>query len=344
MATPFGLPPGLEPAAAAGAPSAEAAGAPFAAAAGAPSLAIQQRLRDAKLPYISWHIVLNNHTSTRPNAYGGPLCASVRACKQFSRLGSMHSCRIVLPNSYARGDGKVVEAEATAPDAKTAEEDAGSAVFALLCADRDGLPNVVFRPNHWNVPIEALITDIGRIVDSSATFQPLAVHACPTRRGTSGAMFAGELKDVPEANLQQAAALIRLCLRAHDGSFDPSKINHKKLVQVAGEQEKAYTQLARLLPKGSLRQFIEQHPEFDVEEKEGLLCIKWGSAAPQGPPSQVFAPAAFASVTSASAASGALSAPAPRSAQKNNSSLTAAASGAPSASTSGAPPDFDQMD
>ena len=111
-------------------------------------------------------------------------------------------------------------------------------------------------------------------------------------------------------------------------------------MQVAGEQEKAYTQLARLLPKGSLRQFIEQHPEFDVEEKEGLLCIKWGSAAPQRVYTQLarwLGPAAFAPVTSASAAS-------PRSAQKNNSSLTAAASGAPSASTSGAPPDFDQMD
>ena len=227
----------------------------------------------------------------------------------------MHTCRIVLPNSYAPGDGIVVQAEATAPDAKKAEEDAGCAAFALLCADKDGLPNVIFRPAHWNVPIEALVNDIGRIVDSQATFQPLAVHQ------RAPASFAGELQDVPEANLQRAAELIRQCLWAHDGSFAPSKINHKKFVQVAGEQEKAYAQLAGLLPKGSLRQFIEQHPEFDIEEKE-VWYIKWRSAAPQGPPSADSAAAAFAHVTSASAAG---------SEQNTDGSLTAAASGAPSA-------------
>ena len=98
------------------------------------------------------------------------MCASVKACKQFGRSGSMHSCRIVLPNSYAPDDGKVIEAEATAPEKHTAEENAGCAAFALLCADRDGLPNVVFRPAHWKVPIETLVQDIGRIVDSHATF------------------------------------------------------------------------------------------------------------------------------------------------------------------------------
>ena len=232
----------------------------------------------------------------------------------------MHSCRIVLPNSYAPGDGKVVVAEATAPDAEQAEEDAGCAAFALLCADKDGLSNVVFRPAHWKVPIETLVEDIGRIVDSHVTFQPLAVHQ------RAPASFAGELQNVPEADLHRAADLIRVLLEAHDGSFAPSKIDHKKFVQVAGQQEKAYAQLAGLLPKGSLRQFIEQHPEFDYEEKEGRMYIKWRAAAPQGPPSTF-------------AASGALSAPASRSEQKNDSSLTAAAFGAPSASASGAPPD-----
>ena len=160
-------------------------------------------------------------------------------------------------------------------------------------------------------------------MDSSATYKPLAVHE---RAAASGAMVAGELQNVPEANLQRAAELIRLCLRAHDGSFATSKIDHKMFVQVAGQQEKAYAQLAGLLPKGSLRQFIEQHPEFDIEEKE-VWYIKWRSAAPQGPPSADSAAAAFAHVTSASAASGAL----PGSEQNTDGSLTAAASGAPSA-------------
>ena len=159
--------------AAAGAPSGlqlaiQAAGTPSAAAAGAPSdieIAIQQLLREAKEPHISWHIVLNNHASQRPKQYGGPLCASVKACKQFGRIGSMHSCRIVLPNSYAPGDGKVVQAEASAQDKHTAEEDVGCVAFARLCADTDGLHNVIFRPAHWNVPTEALKNHIRGILE-----------------------------------------------------------------------------------------------------------------------------------------------------------------------------------
>ena len=212
------------------------------AAPGAPSgplfAAIQQRLREAKEPHVSWHDVLNSHASKRPEeALGGPLCASVKACKEFGRFGSMHTCRIVLPNSYALGDGKVVEAEATAPDKRTAEEDAGCAVFARLCADRDGLPNVIFRPAHWNVPPEALIADIGRVLDPLRTSQPLAVRQ---RAAASGAGVAEGLQNVPEANLHRATDLIHLCLRAHDGSVDPTKINHHKIAQVAGRQERVH--------------------------------------------------------------------------------------------------------
>ena len=268
---------------------------------------IEQHLRKARQPHISWHTVLHDHATQRPKAYGGPLCASIKACKKWTQVGSMHSCRIVLPNSYAPDDGKVVEAEASAPDKHTAGEDAACAAFALLCADKDGLPNVIFRHAHWNAPTEALIREIGRIVDPSATFEP---HAVRQRAAASGAMV---VYRIPEANLQRAADLIRLCLRAHDGSSAPSKVDHKTFVQVAGRQEKkVYAQLAGLLPLGGLRQFIEQHPEFDIDEKEGLWYIKWRFAAPQRPPLAAFC------------------------------GRLPAASGAPSASASGAPSDVQE--
>ena len=267
----------------------EPSGAPSDAAADAPSysaleLAIQKRLREVKEPHITWHIVLNNHASKRPKKYGGPLCASVTACKAFTRVGEAHSCRIVLPNSYAPDDGKVVDVEATAPDKATAEADAGCAAFARLCADKDGLPNVIFRPKHWNVSIDTLINDIGNMVDASVTFQPLAVHQ--RRTAASGAMVEGTLENVPEADKQRAEELVRLCLRSHDGSFAPNKIDHKKFAQVAGRQEeRAYAQLASLLPIGSLRQFIEQHPEFDIDETQAPWRIKWSTCgAPAAAP------------------------------------------------------------
>ena len=60
------------------------------------------------------------------------------------------------------------------------------------------------------------------------------------------------------------------------------KIDHKTFVPRT-EKRISY-QLAGLLPLGGLRQFIEQHPEFDIDEKEGLWYIKWRFAAPQRPP------------------------------------------------------------
>ena len=115
-----------------------ASGAPSAAAAGAPSRIqeyIAQVLQTAKGPEISWHLVLENHACP-PAIFGEPLCASLTACKQFGRLGSAHRCRLVLPNSYAHDDGKVVGADAVALDKHTADERACCAVFALLCVCR----------------------------------------------------------------------------------------------------------------------------------------------------------------------------------------------------------------
>ena len=73
-----------------------------------PSHLLQTRLREAKRANISWHTILNNHASTRPKCHGGPLCPSVWVCKEFETCGSEHVCRLVLPNSYAPGDGLVV--------------------------------------------------------------------------------------------------------------------------------------------------------------------------------------------------------------------------------------------
>jgi hypothetical protein len=158
--------------------------------------AIQQRLRDAKRPEISWHIILNNHASTRPKECGGKLCTSVTQCKQFSRVGPMHRCLLTLPNSYAADDGKVVCVEGIASDKKTAGEDACCLAFAVLCSDFDKLQDVVLRSAHYTVSREELINDLAQIVTQipSATVQPLAEH-----HAASGATFEGTLQDVPAA-------------------------------------------------------------------------------------------------------------------------------------------------
>ena len=299
--------------------------------------AIQKLLLEAKESHISWHLVLNNHFSQRPKEHGGALCKSVRACKEYDIKDGQYCCRIRLPNSYWPDDAKRIEVEGLHPDDKAKAGDAaGCAAFTILCSNKDGLPRVLLRPKHWKVPIADLVADIGRILDPAVTFQHLPVHE---RRATaSGATVPhGGLKDVPENQKERAAELIRLTLWAHGGSFDPAKIDHKKIVAVSGRQPGAvYHQLGQLLPKGTLKQFIEQHAEFDIDEQEGARCwnVKWRSAAS----------AALPAASSSAAASGA---PSPsvshRSGQTfdNNGSTatafrwrpstwTAAASGAPS--------------
>ena len=248
-------------------------------------LDVQQVLRQAKLPHVSWHTILSNHA-----------CHSVKACKAFQRFREqhheVHHCRLVLPNSYAPDDGIVVSAEAAAPTKHEASEYACMAVFVLLCADRGGgRSSVLFCPAHWNVPIEALLDDIRRIVDPHAKYQPLAVNQ-------RAAGFAGVTEMMRGPDLERAAELTRLCLRAHGGSFDPCQIWGVYAIQ-----------LADVLPHEAIFWgFIEQHPEFDTYEEEGRWYIKWRSAA-QDTATEASAPTAFAPAASASAASGALSAP-----------------------------------
>ena len=71
-------------------------------------------LKEHHVATTSWHHVLNNMTSTRPNAHGGKVVHSLTDHKQFEAQGAssatpMIRCTIRLPNSFAAGDGKVLE-------------------------------------------------------------------------------------------------------------------------------------------------------------------------------------------------------------------------------------------
>ena len=125
-------------------------------------------------------------------------------------MGTSHVCHLRLPNSYAPDDGLVVETYASAPDKAQAADDVCLAAVAFLCANRDGLRNVLLRPAHWKKPIQEFIDDIGRIVDSAATYEPLAVH------NRLGSGFTGELADVSEPDLERAAELVHRWARVFE--------------------------------------------------------------------------------------------------------------------------------
>ena len=82
--------------------------------------AIQDYIQEHHATGIKWHHTLNNHASTRPIKLGGPLVHSVSECKSFEELpqvsdgatqvsdGATFRCTVVLPNSFAPGDGCVL--------------------------------------------------------------------------------------------------------------------------------------------------------------------------------------------------------------------------------------------
>ena len=191
-----------------------------------------------------------------------------------------------------------------------AAENVCLAVLARLFAG--GLSNVALRPEHWNVPIEVLHDFLRRIVvdPSATTHQPLAVHQRGDVPGPTG-----RPTELIPANLERAAELVRVCLRSHGGSFNPQEINHKLIEQTAGPQKKVFAQLAELLPKGTFKNFVAQHPDFDIDDDGKRWCIKWRSPAHHDH-AQVAtgnaSPAAFALAASASAAAPAAFAPTAR--------------------------------
>ena len=108
----------------------------------------------------SWHTTLNNHASTRPKAYGGPLVHALTACKSFSwrQAAPGSACRVCLldvPNSFAPSDGRRLQAEGSGKNNQEASENAcRRAVAQLLLAE----PSLAIpRPAHSQTPTASKI-------------------------------------------------------------------------------------------------------------------------------------------------------------------------------------------
>ena len=109
------------------------------------------------------------------------------------------------------------------------------------------------------------------LTGTEAVHQALPVHV-PARSLEAGVeaatLTAAEVDD-------RVADLLRRCLGAHGGQFDPSRISSKASGQQPGE-ERIYSKFNKLLLPGGLRPFVERHPEFSWTSREpkGML-ITW---------------------------------------------------------------------
>ena len=64
------------------------------------AMAVEAYLQQHRLQHTSWHIVLNNHASTRPKTHGGQIVPSITACKTYSAPGpanAVWACTLDMP-------------------------------------------------------------------------------------------------------------------------------------------------------------------------------------------------------------------------------------------------------
>ncbi len=100
---------------------------------GQPLAAIEELL-EASHAGTTWHLILNNTTSTRPKDCGGHLFRSLTEQKNFQQTGSTWSCTIHMPCSFARGDGLSFSVTTSAETEKKADDAACRSALAETCS------------------------------------------------------------------------------------------------------------------------------------------------------------------------------------------------------------------
>ena len=132
---------------------------------------------------------------------------------------------------------------------------------------------MILRPLHWNVPTEQLLAHMPECVPPH---QALPVHVNVKRARMEDESGAARSSNPPNVWESRVEELLWEILNRHDGSFDPSSINHYYMGRKPRDDH-TYEELNRLLKPGELKTFVEQHPEFAWEPigKKGMI-IKWG--------------------------------------------------------------------
>jgi len=235
---------------------------------------VEAYLFEHRVSHITWHTVLNNHASTRPKQHGGSLVHAVTKCKEFESFGPEWRCTLTLPNSFAAGDGRRVAATGEGATKDAASELACLRAVASLISLSPS--EFLLRPAHWNVSPDDLVANLPGADPASGGHQALPVHT-PARL-----QRAGQLADTPDADAR-LVALVRKCLNAHGGEFDPSWISHKKMGLKHGA-ERVHEKFNKLLVSGRLKAFVESHSDefawYPKAANTGML-ITWANWARQ---------------------------------------------------------------
>ena len=199
---------------------------------------------------------------------------AVTKCKTYTQGqpasgGSRWLCHLALPNSFTANDGVQLEVQGEGETKALASEDACRTAFASLLLTNAS--EVVLRPAHWKVSIDDLVAGLPHVDPLS---QALPVHVAGRNRNAGVDAGNGSYAAVAVA-YDEVADLIRKCLHAHGGSFDPAHISHAAMGLAPGD-ERVYSAFNRLLNPDELRPFIDAHPEsvWKPRGRKGML-VTW---------------------------------------------------------------------
>ena len=164
--------------------------------------------------------------------------------------------------------------------AKGATKDKASEAACLLAVAHLISANpseILLRPARWTASPEELLR---QLPGADGGRRALPAHI-PARLQDAGAEAA-----TPDADAR-VAELLRACLRAHGGEFDPSCISHKMAGRLPGEV-RAYSEFNNWLRPGCMKAFVDGHSEFSWRPrgKKGMV-ISWapGQVAQEAQPS-----------------------------------------------------------
>ena len=219
-------------------------------------LAVEEHLQRHLLETFSWQTVLDNTITTRPKEHGGPVVQSISDRIKFSRVSSDWTCQLdlPLPPTFAikvlAMPADQVQATATAPTKKEAQNRASRKMFALLLLADPGW--VMMHTSHWKIPPQQLIDNMP---GGNQQRQVLPARL-PRVHGDPAAAAAGLTSQEVDARVEN---ILRRCLDAYGGLFDPSDIDHDK-VGLGPEDEPVHQQLHSLIGPGQLRSVIGRLP------------------------------------------------------------------------------------
>ena len=199
--------------------------------------AVEAYLAEHHVSTVKWHLTLNNHVHRRTR-----LNRAVTDCKTYTVAPGSASasdswrCSLDLPNSFTPNDGIRLQTEGYGSTQKEASEHAcHQAVAHLLMTEPS---QFLLRPAHWRISLSALLEGLPVYLPGTS-HQPLPVHV-PARSREAGVEAAGQgaasgAQEVAEVD-DRIADLLRRCLDAHGGQFDPSRISSKASGQQPGER------------------------------------------------------------------------------------------------------------